>query len=299
MGYATKLLTIGMPVFNDVDFIEQSIRSIVQQTFTDFMLIISDDGSSDGSAEICKKYANQDDRIVYIRQEKNLGISKNMEFLLNQAETKYFMWAGDDDVYDKNFVKKLIDLLENNADFVSAFSMCALIDEKNNIVTDNIAYDYSNSNAYKRLKYFIKNSSDYFGYGIFKREKIKNVKFPVWWWLNKKTPYNNIFPTLCYYLAKGNFVLSHEKLFYKRVKTEINTNHLLVGKNNAIKESFAYWLRKFNLFCFSLKSVYKASSLQLALSLTPNLFYYWFVVPSWQQFLLASKSFFTNRLCKQ
>jgi glycosyltransferase involved in cell wall biosynthesis len=293
-----KLLTIGMPVFNDVNFIEQSITSVVQQTFDDFILIISDDGSTDGSAEICKKYANQDDRIIYIRQEKNLGISRNMEFLLSQATTKYFMWAGDDDLYAKDFVKTLIDLLENNKHVVSAFSICALIDEKNNIVTDSIAYDYSNPDTYKRLQYFIKNSSDYFGYGIFKREEIKDVKFPVWWWINKKTPYNNIFPTLCYYLAKGDFVLSPEKLFYKRVKTEINTNHLLVGKNNAIKESFAYWLRRFNLFCFSVKLIYKATDLKQALFLTPNLFYYWFVVPSWEQFLLACKSPFKNRIKK-
>jgi len=288
-------LTIGMPVFNDVNFIEQSIQSILQQTFYDFTLIISDDGSTDGSAEICKKYANQDNRIIYIRQEKNLGISKNMEFLLNQAKTKYFMWAGDDDLYDKDFVKALINLLEIDENTISAFSVCAFIDERNNIIKDNISYDYRNPNTYKRLKFFIKNIFDQFGYGIFKREYIKDVKFPIWWWPNKKTPYNNIFPTLCYYLAKGNFILSKEQLFYKRMKTNTNVNHFIVGKNNAIKESFAYWLRKFNLFCFSVKSIYRASTLQLALLVTPNLFYYWFLVPSWKQILLASKSFFKNR----
>ena len=285
-------LTIGMPVFNDVNFVEESLKSILQQTFKDFVLIISDDGSYDGSAEICKKYANIDDRIIYIRQAQNLGISKNMEFLLNQAETKYFMWAGDDDLLDQNFIKILIDLLENNKDTVSAFSACSLIDENNNIVNNDIIYDYCNSERVKRLKFFIKHSSDYFGYGIFKREEIKDVKFPIWWWPNKKTPYNNIFPTLCYYLAKGNFILSKELLFYKRVKTELHTNHLLVGKNNAIKESFAYWIRKFNLFCFSFKTIYKAKNLGLAFRVCPQLFFYWFIIPSWKQFILALKSFF-------
>src|SRR5690554_7612694 len=87
------LITIGMPVFNDVDFIEESILSVLNQSFSDFELIISDDGSSDGSADICKQYAEKDSRVRYVRQAKNLGISKNMEWLLNQSKNKYFVWA--------------------------------------------------------------------------------------------------------------------------------------------------------------------------------------------------------------
>ena len=52
----SPIVTIGMPVFNDVLFIEKSIKSILSQTFRDFILIISDDGSTDGSELICKKY---------------------------------------------------------------------------------------------------------------------------------------------------------------------------------------------------------------------------------------------------
>lgn len=291
------LLTIGMPVFNDIDFIEESIKSVLNQSFVDFELIISDDCSTDGCSEVCLRYAQLDSRIKYIRQEKNIGISKNMKFLLSISKSKYFMWAGDDDLMDVDFVKSLFNLLEQNPEAVSAFSSMSLIDEDNKVVSDILDYNYSNPNKYRRLNYFIKNDTDYFGYGMFVRAKIEDVEFPVWWWPNSKTPYNNIFPTLCFYLAKGDFAyLKSKALFFKRIKTESQTNHLLVGKNNAIKESFAYWIRKFNLVCFSISLISKADSIILALRISPLIFYYWFLKPSVKQFNLALSAFISNKL---
>ena len=75
------LISIGMPVFNDRDFIERSIQSLLNQTFCNFELIISDDCSTDGSQDICLWYANLDSRIKYIRHAKNIGISNNIKFV--------------------------------------------------------------------------------------------------------------------------------------------------------------------------------------------------------------------------
>lgn len=285
-----------MPVYNDVDFVEQSIQSVIDQSFTDFELIISDDCSTDGSSEICKKYSEIDRRIKYIRQNQNIGISRNMKFLLALSNAKYFMWAGDDDLLDSDYVKNLVNLLDKNQHAISAFSICTLIDEKNEIVSGNLDFNYASANKFQRIKYFVKNATDYFGYGIFVREKIKDVEFPVWWWPNKKTPYNNIYPTLCYYLTLGDFAYYNDKvLFYKRVKSDIQTNHISVGKNNALKESSAFLLRRFNLVCFSAKLIFKASSFNFFLKTFPFLFYYWFIIPSIKQLILALKSFIQNR----
>jgi len=293
----SKVLTIGMPVYNDIDFIEESIKSVLNQSFKDFELVISDDCSTDGCSEICLKYAEIDSRIKYIRQDKNIGISRNMKALLSMSTAKYFMWAGDDDLMDVDFVKSLFELLEQNPEAVSAFSSMALIDENSKVASEVIDYDYSNPNKFLRLKFFIKNDTDYFGYGMFVREKIEEVEFPIWWWPNTKTPYNNIFPTLCFYLAKGDFAYIKTKaLFFKRIKTESQTNHLLVGKNNAIKESFAYWIRKFNLVCFSLSLISKADSIILALIISPLIYYNWFLKPSVKQFNLALSAFMRNKL---
>lgn len=293
------IITIGMPVFNDIEYIEESLNSVLNQSFTDFELIISDDGSTDGSGDFCKEFAKKDARIKYYRQPKNLGISKNMEWLLNQSSAKYFVWAGDDDLMDKNYLQTLFNLLENNPNCISAFSPCQLIDNEGEPISDIIQVDYSNPHVFKRVKNYIVNATDYFGYGMFVREKIKNVKFPIWWWPNKATPYNNIYPTLAYYLCQGDFIISgSEPLFFKRVKPASKVNHKLTGKNNAIKESFAHWIRKFNLVCFTLSLINRSKGFIFSLRSSPFLFHYWFIVPSWKQFILASSSFFKNRIKK-
>ncbi len=287
---AMPQITIGMPVFNDALFIEKSIKSILSQTFTDFILIISDDGSTDGSQQICEKYVELDNRVKYIRQPQNLGISRNMQYLLSLAETPYFMWAGDDDLMVDTFVEKLYNALENNKEAVSAFSTCALIDEDDNTVKE-IDIDYGEPDRNKRLRRFIRNDTDYFGYGMFRTDVISGVEFPVWWWPNKKTPYNNIYPTLTYYLAKGDYVHVQDKpLFLKRVKTSKNTHHLLVGRGNGIGESFAYWIRKFNLVVFTTKQIRHSAGWWCSCRHFPLLFWKWFVVPSWEQFVLAFKA---------
>lgn len=293
----TPLLTIGMPVFNDVLFLEKSIKSILSQTFTDFILIISDDGSTDGCQQICEKYVELDSRVRHIRQPHNLGISRNMQYLLSLAETPYFMWAGDDDLMDKTYVEKLYDALEKNPNAISAFSTCALIDENDNIIK-GIDIDYGEPDRDKRLKYFICNDTDYFGYGMFRTENISGVEFPVWWWPNKKTPYNNIYPTLAYYLAKGDYVHVYDKpLFLKRVKTNKNTHHLLVGRGNGLSESFAFWIRKFNLVVFTMRQIRHSVGVFCSCRHFPLLFWKWFVVPSWRQFVLAFKAMIRKEKC--
>lgn len=299
MNNNKPLITIGMPVFNDIEYIEESLDSVLKQTFTDFELIISDDGSTDGSGDFCQVYAENDPRIRYFRQPKNLGISKNMEWLLNQSKAKYFVWAGDDDLMGKDYISTLFRLLESNQNCVSAFTPCQLIDADNKPCSRVIKIDYSNQQSFKRIKNYIKNSTDYFGYGMFVREEIKDVRFPIWWWPNKATPYNNIYPTLAYYLCQGDFIISgSEPLFFKRVKPPSKENHKLTGKNNAIKESLAYWIRKFNLVCYTLSLINKSKGFIFSLRSTPFLFYYWFINPSWEQFKLAVSSFYKNRVKK-
>lgn len=299
---ANPHITIGMPVFNDVLFIEKSIKSILSQTFRDFILIISDDGSTDGSQQICEKYVELDSRVRYIRQPQNLGISRNMQYLLSLAETPYFMWAGDDDLMDETYVEKLHDALEKNSDAVSAFSTCAFINDdgilRNEIVAGNryeassiVDHDYHNTNKINRLLYYIRNETDYFGYGLFRTEKISGVKFPVWWKPNKTNPLNNIYPTLAYYLTMGDYIHVYDSkpLFFKRIKSTVNANYATSSRNSAFGEILVFLVRKINLVIFTSAQIYNASNFLIALRVFPALFYRWFIVPSCRQLSSAMK----------
>src|SRR5690554_4848176 len=273
------LITIGMPVFNDVDFIEESILSVLNQSFSDFELIISDDGSSDGSADICKQYAEKDSRVRYVRQAKNLGISKNMEFLLAQADTPFFMWAGDDDLYHKDFIKTHISALSASPKAIVSFNKYELIDD------DSLSYkvvdaNYTSSSRFLQILKLISKENDGFGYGVFKTERIRTVQFPVWWWPNKKTPYNNIFPSLLYYLNRGLYLHHDKLLFSKRVKQGNKINHVIGGQGNGIKELLSYYLRRFYLINFGFIQLLKSNSWYNAFLVYPFLFGKWFVYSS-------------------
>jgi len=75
-----------MPVYNTEKYLEECIESILNQTFADFEFIISDDGSTDKSKEIIKKYAEKDSRIVFLNNPKNRGICANLNDCINIAK---------------------------------------------------------------------------------------------------------------------------------------------------------------------------------------------------------------------
>ncbi|MBU4353452.1 glycosyltransferase, partial [Candidatus Parcubacteria bacterium] len=84
---------IGMPAYNGERFIGEAIESLLNQSFSDFTLFISDDASTDGTQAICENYAKKDPRIICHRQEKNIGMFPNFKFLLDRANGDFFMWA--------------------------------------------------------------------------------------------------------------------------------------------------------------------------------------------------------------
>lgn len=118
----SPLLTIGLPVYNGEKTIKKILESILAQTFQDFILIISDNASTDLTEKICEEYSKKDSRIQYIKQKKNIGLLNNWNFLLKNATTKYFMWIEADDYYDHDFIKKNIQILESNEKFVGSIS---------------------------------------------------------------------------------------------------------------------------------------------------------------------------------
>ena len=74
-------ITIGIPVYNGEKVIKKHIESICSQTFQNFCIIISDNGSTDKTSEICEEISKVDNRIIFLKQEKNKGVYWNMNFL--------------------------------------------------------------------------------------------------------------------------------------------------------------------------------------------------------------------------
>lgn len=119
---SNPLLTIGLAVYNGEKRIRRSLDSLLEQTFSNFELVISDNASTDSTQIICQEYAKKDKRIRYIRQPKNIGAFQNFYFLQQNANSKYFMWAADDDFWDPTFVEKNIEILETKNNVVGSIS---------------------------------------------------------------------------------------------------------------------------------------------------------------------------------
>ncbi|MEK7560244.1 MAG: glycosyltransferase family 2 protein, partial [Patescibacteria group bacterium] len=108
------LVSIGLPTYNRAALLRHSLDSLLAQTYKDFELIISDDGSTDNTQQLCEEYSAYDKRVRYIRHPKNIGHVINFEYVVRQARGEYFMWGGDDDLWDKRFIEKVVAALEAN-----------------------------------------------------------------------------------------------------------------------------------------------------------------------------------------
>lgn len=108
--------SIGLPVYNGENFLDQAIQSALNQDFEDFELIISDNASTDSTEAICRRYAKADPRILYVRQPRNIGAAKNYNYTFHLARGEYFNWLAHDDVLGPSFLPACLQGFEQHGD---------------------------------------------------------------------------------------------------------------------------------------------------------------------------------------
>jgi len=106
-------VSVLVPVYNAHSFLIKCVESILSQTFSDFELILVDDGSIDDSGDACDLYALNDSRVRVFHQANN-GISKTREFALQQATGEYVMWVDSDDWIETDMVAMMVQSADNN-----------------------------------------------------------------------------------------------------------------------------------------------------------------------------------------
>src|SRR5262249_32985361 len=114
-------VSIGLYVYNGARFLEDTLDSLLAQTYTDFELIISDNASTDRTEEICRTYAAKDQRVRYYRSKKNVGVGRNCNRVFELATGDYFKWATADDLCKPELVARCLELLENDRPVVLAY----------------------------------------------------------------------------------------------------------------------------------------------------------------------------------
>ncbi|MGJ8616113.1 MAG: glycosyltransferase family 2 protein [Sulfitobacter sp.] len=169
-------LTIGMPVFNAASYIEQALGSILNQTYSEFRLIISDNASTDGTMNIIDKMIANDPRVTVLRNTRNIDAPANFNAVVQKCETPYFMWAAGDDIWDKDWVKTLLPLAKTHQ--AVAFGQISIMRADGTPRPHPSAFrnlSFRGPRYVRRLMYFI--DAGLLGkanpiYGIFPREMI-------------------------------------------------------------------------------------------------------------------------------
>jgi len=126
------LVAVGIPVYNGSKTINRLLNSIINQSYKNIEIIISDNCSTDKTLEICETFKKQDDRITIYRQNQNIGVAKNFNYVYEKSRSKYFMWAAADDYFEKDFIFQNLTNLENNPKASLSQSKTNLFIEGNN-----------------------------------------------------------------------------------------------------------------------------------------------------------------------
>lgn len=165
-------VSVIMPVYNGEKFIREAIDSILNQTYKHFELIVIDDGSSDNSTKIISHYDSLDNRVVFLKNKINLGVSDTLNKGISYAKGKYIARMDCDDISSPNRIMEEVKLLENRRDI----SLCG---------SWGIAFNENNKNLFSLksptgilLKYNFWKPSPFISSSVMiRRSVIKNNKF--------------------------------------------------------------------------------------------------------------------------
>ena len=247
--FARPSVSVGVPVRNGGRFIALTLQSLLAQTFEDFELIISDNASDDETESVCREFAARDSRVVYYRHEQNIGLARNYNFLIKNARGQYFKWAAADDIHEAEYLRRCVDVLQQDDSVVLAYGKAAFIDEHGQRLNEvDPGFDLQNDSVCERLRYVIRSKHWVNAiFGLIRSEVLL------------KTPLMPDYPSGDYTILGelslfGKFVEIQEPLFLRRLHPGASSQNVgddnwlaqfWTGKNNAVDARMVLWRRSF------------------------------------------------------
>lgn len=216
-------LTIGMPVYNGASTIRFALDSLLTQTYSEFVLIISDNASMDNTESICLEYQLKDQRVRYVRNLENIGPHHNFCKVLDEAETEFFMWAAHDDHWAKDYIESIMECFKQCSSSIAAINTEAIYtinkSEKKFFAEGKAFYDFEIGDPILRVKHILKNNYGNLFYSIYRREYLYNKKAQSIL-SNLKCYSQNEIPLFLEVALRGNFKVIPEPKFYKETNIE-------------------------------------------------------------------------------
>jgi glycosyltransferase involved in cell wall biosynthesis len=172
VGANVPRVSVGLPVYNGEAYLASTLDSILNQTLTDFELVISDNASTDATSEICTAYAAEDGRIKYTRNDRNIGGARNYNRVFALASAPYFTWHAHDDLIGERYLERCLEPLEKDSSVALSYPKISYIDADGETIGHQTIDDLSimspePADRIRRLMTFEMSGTDIFWAGAF------------------------------------------------------------------------------------------------------------------------------------
>jgi glycosyltransferase involved in cell wall biosynthesis len=181
MAIEMPLVSIGLPVYNGESFVAEAIQCVLAQTFSNWELIICDNGSTDRTVTICRQFADRDTRIRVYQNARNMGVAFNFNEVFRLSRGQYFKWIAHDDLFAPEFVDVCLQVLETDRHVVMAFPRISYVDGSGRLlrrqVSDLSILGPTAESRVDRLTLLERQSTDIFWslYGLIRRDVLEQT----------------------------------------------------------------------------------------------------------------------------
>ncbi|WP_433745215.1 glycosyltransferase [Falsibacillus pallidus] len=143
-------ISVIMGVYNGEKYLHDAIKSILNQSFKDFEFIICDDGSTDKSVNIIEHYKKNDKRILFLQNDKNIGLAATLNKCITVADGEYIARMDCDDVSLLDRFNKQVDFLDNNKNIALVGGNANLFNDKGIYGIRKMEGEYTRLNVFKK-----------------------------------------------------------------------------------------------------------------------------------------------------
>lgn len=208
------LVSIGMPVKNGEEGLSKALENILSQPYRNIEVIVSDNGSTDATWEICQKAASSDSRVRVVRQEFPISGPDNFNYVIDAASGKYFFWAAHDDYRSMDYISSAVDFLERNKNAVLAYGKTVLCYPNGDVV--DYSFDFETVSRGKVARVWKTAQIQYYHvYGVWRKEALEGIRFD-------NCPFWSDMPMMVASAVRGEFAFVDGPVFYRGERIKSN-----------------------------------------------------------------------------
>lgn len=200
------MVTIGLPFYNAEKYLALAIESVLQQTYTDWELLLLDDGSTDNSLSIAQSYAQKDSRIRVLSDSKNRKSGYRHNQAAQLTKTKYLAKMDADDIMHPNRIARQVEILETHSEIDVLGTNAYIINDDNKVI--GMRYPIDSEERLEQVKDFMQPTimakTEWFLTNPYDIEAIRLEDAELWYRTHSKYHFVRLNEPLLFYREVGN-----------------------------------------------------------------------------------------------